>query len=111
MSDPTSESYSVKVAPGVVAAVIRRTALDVPGVVGLAEKPQLGCLLPTRQSKDGIHLDVRDGSASISLRLVVERESDMQHVGSRVQQAVAEAVATMLGMPVREVDVYVQDVR
>ena len=35
----------------------------------------------------------------------------MATVCTRVQQAVAEAVSNLVGLPVREVNVYVQDVR
>ncbi|MBI4494275.1 MAG: Asp23/Gls24 family envelope stress response protein [Chloroflexi bacterium] len=90
--------------------MIRLAALEVPGVVRLAGGQQLSGLFRTRQPDGGIRLQVRDGSAAVDLYVVLEREADMQVVCGRVQHAVAEAVANLVGMPVREVNVYVQDV-
>ena len=111
MSLAAGEAYSLKVSRGVVEAIIRLAALDVPGVVGLGHPRRLVRLPGARNAGSGVQLEVRDGTASIELHLVLARTAAMRDVCSQVQCAVLVAVRDQVGMPVEKVNVVVQDVR
>lgn len=111
MSASDAQPYSLKVSRGVVEAIVRFAALEVEGVAGLAERPSVERLFLRPRERLGVRLDVREGAATIDLYLLLRRGVDMRQVSSRVQTAVHEAVTQLVGMPVREVNVHVQDVR
>jgi uncharacterized alkaline shock family protein YloU len=121
-SSPTSTDaqpagrYVLRVAPGVLAAIVQRAAERVPGVVRLAD---VGSRATQRRvvrdaassyTRGGLQLAVHDGRVRITLNLVIGRSQNLQRVGAAVQAAVSQAVEQLVGMPVEQVDVYVQDV-
>ena len=102
---------SVKIARRVLRTVIEQAALGVAGVSGLAGNPRewpriLGRSLPQHR----IGLTIHDDIVAVELYLVIQSGTSMVEVGTRVQEAVAVAVEHILGMEVREVNVYIQDV-
>lgn len=103
----------VTIAPGVLATIARLTTLSVPGVVrmgpGLGPKPER--LLRRRgAAEDGVYITVEDGTMLADLCIVVNRGVNMLHLAQQVQAEVARAIHDMVGMEVREVNVYIQDV-
>ena len=102
---------TVTIAPHALTAIISRTALEIPGVARMAAVPprRVGQLLTGSQSRDGVV--VRVGNAvSADLYLVAHHDVNLLDLGTEVQAAVANAIREMVGMPVREVNVYIQDV-
>ena len=59
---------------------------------------------------EGVRVQVKDEAVWADVYLVVEEGRNMYQVGTQVQKEVSEAVLQMVGMPVQEVNVYVQDV-
>ena len=101
----------VRVARQVLLTIVINAALQVPGVVAVAESnerwPRIaGRPLPQR----GVALSIKEGSVAADLYLVVAHDVSVAGVGSAVQQEVAAAIEHMVGMRVREVNVYIQDV-
>jgi uncharacterized alkaline shock family protein YloU len=60
---------------------------------------------PTR----GVKVRIRDEVVYLDLHVVVEQGADLVRVGSQIQRDVAEAINKMVGVPVAEINVYVQD--
>lgn len=60
---------------------------------------------PTR----GIKLRMKDDQVYMDIHVVVERGADLVRVGSEIQRDVAEAIDKMVGLPVAEINVFVQD--
>jgi uncharacterized alkaline shock family protein YloU len=103
---------TVRVAPEVLATIAALTAQAVPGVIrlegGLAQ--EVGKLIGRRRALRGTKVTVVGNEVWVELHLIVKPDVSMYQIGREVQQAVAEALETMVGMPVHAVDVYIEDV-
>lgn len=60
--------------------------------------------------KNGVALTIKDNTVSADLYIVVATGVNIVDVGSAIQNEVASAIEEMVGMQVREVNVYIQDV-
>jgi uncharacterized alkaline shock family protein YloU len=103
----------VKVANEVIAQIAAMTALQVPGVAGVADRTNQITRVIRR---GGIHKGVRvelDGEDTLRLQLFLVGDSgkNLPDLASRVQQDVVAAVDRMLGLSTSSVDVYFVDVR
>ena len=101
----------VRIAPQVLSTIVTNAALEIAGVVRMARSQDpwtrwLGREIP----RQGASLTVRENSVSADLYLVVESGVDIVNVGAAVQEEVAAALEHMVGMQVREVNIYIQDV-
>lgn len=101
----------VRIAPQVLSTIVTNAALEIAGVVRMA-RPQdpwtrwLGREIP----RQGISLTVKENAVTADLYLVVESGVNIVNVGATVQEEVAAALEHIVGMQVREVNVYIQDV-
>lgn len=98
---------TVRIAPGVLATIVRLTALSVEGVARLSAGG-MGKFLS--RETPGVKVHVEDNQVTVDLYIVAQRDANLLQVGTRVQQRVGEAIRHMVGMDVREVNVYIQDV-
>ena len=107
----TRQEGTVTIAPHALTSMISRTALEIPGVARMAAVPpwRVGQLLTGSQTRDGVIVRVGD-SVSADLFLVAQHDVNLLDLGTEVQAAVANAISEMVGMPVHEVNVYIQDV-
>jgi uncharacterized alkaline shock family protein YloU len=107
----TDAEGAIRIAPEVLATIVNLTTMSVPGIVAMADAPR-GNLLNRRQPDAirGVAVDVRDMTVHADVYVVVSQGSNMVAVGNEVQRAVSEAVHDMLGMVVRNVNVYIQGV-
>jgi uncharacterized alkaline shock family protein YloU len=101
---------SVRVAPGVLATIASLTALAVPGVARMSEQGVGRFVRRSDRPAAGVKLQLRDDQVYVDLFIVVERGVSMYDVAVEVQREVREAVTQMVGIPVREVNVFIQDV-
>lgn len=104
---------SVTVHPSVVVTVARLTALATPGVVRLSRGTRrrgMRRVLPRYGSGDGVDLRVCDGAVVVDLHVVAEAEANLVRLGQDLQTEVQRAILEMVGMEVREVNVFIQDV-
>ena len=100
---------TVSIAPGVLATIVSLTAQAVPGVARLGNCG-VGRLLSRRDCADGVRVQVKDEAVWADVYLIVEEGRNMYQVGTQVQKEVSKAVLQMVGMPVQEVNVFIQDV-
>ncbi len=103
---------SVRVSPGVVATLARLTAESVPGVarVGASGRGPLRFLPDRLTHAAGVTAQIAPDGVRLELTLIVQQGASMLEVASRVQREVGEAVEKTVGLPVREVNVRIQDV-
>lgn len=103
---------SVRIAPNVLATIACMTALSVPGVARMSAGLAGGVsrLIGREQPVTGVKVQVTEGAVHLDLHLVVKPGFSMLDVGQHVQTEVSEALSQMVGMPVSEVNVFVQDV-
>jgi len=102
----------VFVAPNVLVTIARLTALSVPGVARMSPGWSGGVnrLLGRTGAGDGVRIDVEDDVVSVDLYIVVEAGTDMLGLSRQIQATVTRAIKDMVGMPVKEVNVHIQDV-
>ena len=102
---------TVTIAPHALTSIISRTALEIPGVARMGAVPprRVGELLTGSQGRDGVLVRVSNG-VSADLYLIAQHDVNLLDLGTEVQAAVAHAIREMLGLPVHEVNVYIQDV-
>ena len=98
---------SVTVEPEVIETMARLTALDVAGVVGIAER-DVDRLLGT--SGRSVAIQVNEGRVVVDLHLIVGPDQSLLQVGRAVQHEVTRALQQMIGMPVEAVNVHIEDV-
>jgi uncharacterized alkaline shock family protein YloU len=107
----TDSAGAIRIAPEVLATIVNLTAMSVPGIMAMAQVPR-GRLLERTQpdATRGVHVTVHDNVVLADLYVVVAHGANMVEVGNQVQRAVAQAVHEMLGMGVRNINVYIQGV-
>jgi len=103
---------TVRIAPGVLATIAGLTALAVPGVARLSGDMVSGVskLLGRPDALSGVKIQVKDDAVWVELHLVAEPETNLYQLSTQVQREVAQAIDKMVDMPVRQVDVYIEDV-
>ena len=109
MSKDPADIGTVTISPGVLATIVSLTAQAVPGVARLGSSG-VPRLLGRHDPADGVRVQVKDEAVWADVYLVVEEGRNIYQVGTQVQKEVSKAVLQMVGMPVQEVNVYVQDV-
>lgn len=101
----------VRVARQVLSTIVTNAALQIPGVARVANvNDQWSRLLRRAVPHQGVTLTIKDNTVSTDLYIVVAANVNIVNVGTAVQEEVASAIEHMVGMQVREVNVYIQDV-
>ncbi len=101
----------VRVTRQVLTTIVINAALEVPGVVRMAQfTDQWSRLLGREVPRQGVNLTLKDNTVTADLYIVIASNVNIVEVGSAVQEEVASAIEHMVGMHVKEVNVYIQDV-
>jgi uncharacterized alkaline shock family protein YloU len=106
----------VTIAPSVLTTIVRLTALEQEGVYRLAPVPAkypwppMRGLLTGSRADEGILLGIGDEGVSLELHVVAEANANMLKLGETLQSEVIRAIEEMVGLPVKSVDVYIDDV-
>jgi uncharacterized alkaline shock family protein YloU len=114
-ADADKNLGTVRIAQGVLVTIVNATAQGVPGVLRMGDATRndsgsgLGRIFH-RDENSGVRVEVRDEKVLADLYLVVSKDANMLEVGKQVQRDVSEAIRKMLGMPVEQVNVYIQNV-
>lgn len=107
----TEQLGVVRIARQVLSAIVVNSALQIPGVTRVAQSnDQWSRFLNREVPKQGIALTIKENSVSADLYLVVAAGVNIVEIGTAVQQEVASSLEEMVGMQVREINVYIQDV-
>lgn len=97
----------ITVEPEVLETIARLTAMEVPGVVRIAEKDVDRFLGITGSS---VVVLVRDGQVTVDLHIIAGPDISLLRLGQAVQYEVTRAIQKMIGMPVQAVNVHIADV-
>jgi uncharacterized alkaline shock family protein YloU len=101
----------VRVARQALITIVVNTALQIPGVVRMAQNnDQWSRLLGRELPKHGVDLSIKENMVSADLYIVVASGVNIVETGTAIQEEVASAFEDMVGMQVREINVYIQDV-
>ncbi len=104
---------SVKVANEVIAHIASLTACQVQGIAGMypAGARDGHKVLEAGSAHKGVRVDMGTDSLQLELFLVVDASVHVPTVAAEVQRQVADAIDKMLGLEVRQVNVFIGDVR
>ncbi len=100
----------VMISPQVLTTIARQAALNVPGVVSMSPGISFNRFLRRGKGREGIRVAVEEGAVSIDLFLIVEPQVNMLRLGQEIQREVTRAIQDLVGMPVREVNIHIEDV-
>lgn len=100
----------VLIAPRVLAQIVERTTLGVPGVAAMcSQHPRFDRLRGEMAS--GVHVTVSDETVSADIAIAAQADANILELGQRIQHEVSEALQHMVGMAAGEINVYVDEVR
>ena len=111
--DPHKEDYGViKIADDVIATIAGLAVLEVDGVTGMNGNMTSNFteMLGKKNMTKGVKLDVKGKDVVVDLYLVVRFGTKIPALAHDVQNSVRQAIETMTGLKVREVNVHVQGV-
>ena len=104
---------NINIVPEVIATIISRTVINIPGVVGLAAQAKggIGTLLGTKELEKGIKVElVENKEVSTTISVILEYGSVIIQVAKEIQKKVKEELETKTGLKVTSVNVNVQGV-
>jgi uncharacterized alkaline shock family protein YloU len=106
------EYGTVKISEEVVAIIAGIAATDVPGVAGMSGGIAGGIaeILGRKNLSKGVKVEVGEKEAAIDLYIIVEFGARIPEVAWDIQEKVKNAVQTMTGLNVVEVNIHVQGV-
>lgn len=100
----------IMISPQVLTTIARQATLNVPGVVSMSPGITFNRLLRRGKGREGVKVTVEEGTVSIDLFILVEPQVNMFRLGQEIQREVTRAIQDLVGMPVREVNVHIEDV-
>ena len=103
----------VNIVPEVIATIISRTVISIPGVAGLATRAKggIGTLLGTKELEKGINVDLRENKeVSTSISVILEYGSIIIDVAKEIQKKVKEELESKTGLKVNGINVNIQGV-
>lgn len=108
-----SDLGAIRIHHGVIAAISRTAALNVPGVVEMSGSlaDGLASMIGKATFDRGIKVETEGHGVSVELHLVLEYGVRIPQVAWRVQNEVRRAIEEMTGKNVKTVDVVVQNVK
>ncbi|HEX2916176.1 MAG TPA: Asp23/Gls24 family envelope stress response protein [Chloroflexia bacterium] len=108
----TKKLGTVRIAPGVLATIVHAATLGVDGVIRMGDNipsPGLSRIF-SRDENAGVKIEVRDSKVYADLYIIVDKNANIAEVGKQVQGDVSKAIRHMVGMPVEQINVYIQNV-
>lgn len=107
-----SDDNSVRIADDVVGVIAGIAAMEVEGVAGMAGglASNMAEMLGKRSHAKGVRVQVGEKECAIDIFVVVEYGVRIPDVAQKVQEHVKQAVESMTGLNVVEVNIHVQGV-
>jgi uncharacterized alkaline shock family protein YloU len=110
--NPVNENLGkVTIAPNVLVTIVQKRANAVPGVAQLCENtPGVKRFLGLPTAGRGVAVDVEGDQVLVEVYLVAKRDVDLLQMGRQLQREVTRDIEHIVGMDVREVNVYIEDI-
>ena len=109
-----NEYGTITIENEVVARIAGMAAMDCYGIVGMAArsiKDGLVQLLKMESLTKGIQLKITNGTIVIDLHIIVEYGTNISAIADSIVSTVKYRVEENIGLPVAEVNIFVEDVR
>lgn len=104
-----SDVGTLRIEPDVVGTIAGLAACEVPGVTGMSGVSLVEMLRKSNLAK-GVKVTVGEREAAVDVYVVLDYGVKIPEVALRVQENVRNAIETMTGLAVIEVNVHVQSV-
>ncbi len=103
---------SIVIAPEVLTTLVRLVTLETPGVVSLNSTlpGRMSRVLRGTKSSRGIDIQIEDGVVTVDVYITAERNVVLLTLGQILQREVSRAISDVVGMPVRAVNIHIEDV-
>jgi uncharacterized alkaline shock family protein YloU len=108
----TGSAGTVTIAPSVLATIVRMTTLAQPGVLRLSPRTpsSLGRVLGGGAVAEGLRVEVfDDNSVSIDVHVIADPSVSLKELGETLQTRLDRAMEHMVGMTVRAVNVFIDE--
>ncbi len=106
----TAPKGDIHISAETIVRVAHDAALQSYGIVGMYE-PGLLSRLFRRNEVPGVRVHMRKGQIILDLYVIVQYGTRISEVAQGVMNRVKYAVEQMVGIPIAEINVHVQDVR
>ena len=113
----TNEAGEIRVSEKVIASVAKTAVIEVEGVVGIAgENDKINTMLDkflntNKKGVTGIIVDIKENNElSVEIHVVLKYGANLIHIAKNIQEKVKDAVESMVGMPVMDIDVHVDEI-
>jgi uncharacterized alkaline shock family protein YloU len=101
----------VTIAPTVLTTIVRLATLDQRGVRRLVPvPPNVRGLLAGGAAEEGIFIEVVDDGVQVEVHVMADAGANMLKLGEALQNSITRAIEEMVGLPVRAINVYIDDV-
>ena len=102
----------VTIAPDVLVTIVRLATLSIPGVTRMSSSltGSVDRFLGRAHIGEGVRMEIEDESVSVELHIIVEPKANMLKLGRTIQAEVARSISDMVGMSVRQINVYIDNV-
>jgi uncharacterized alkaline shock family protein YloU len=113
MPDEPSNPGKITISPRAIATIASQGALQSYGVVGMANKSVIDGIANTltHDPRHGVEVKVIEDSLIIDVFIIIEYGTRISSVATSVANSVSYKLEQSLGMPVRALNVHVQDLR
>jgi uncharacterized alkaline shock family protein YloU len=105
---------TVRIAPAVLIELIELTVRDIDGVAGLRSRRDKRAAPETSESRTydngKIAVSVNGDQIGAAIAIAIHRGANVSDLNDTIKRRIGFAVGNMLGMTVRTVDVYIEDV-
>ena len=111
-AEKVTQTGRIKIADNVAAAIANIAAQDVEGVIkviGSSTSP-ISEMFGKRNLAKGVKVNMDEEGTNIELSLVILHGVNIVKVGEEVQKSVKEAVESMTGIAVKNVDITIADI-
>ena len=102
----------IKIADNVAAAIANIAAQEVEGVVKVtgSSTSSISEMFGRKNLSKGVKVSMEDEATTVELALVVEHGVNLVELAQNVQKQVKDAIESMTGLEVKEVDVTISDI-
>ena len=104
----TQATGSVIIAPSVLARLVHLAVSEVPGVARNGSAPATSALNATVYQ--GMAVKIADDQVTADCYVIAAPETNLVELGVTIQATAAVVIQDLVGLGVREVNVYIQDV-
>lgn len=101
----------IEVAPEVLVTIARYAVDNIDGVAQMVSPPSdIVRQFQRGLRQDGVVLDLSENKVRFNIYVIMDPHVNLMETSRKIQATVAEAIDTMIGIPVDAVNVFVDDV-